>query len=168
MPAIVWSGLSSTVIFPSRARALPRVGDAFRLDYEVIVALEPDLILGWESGTPANVLARLRELGYRVVALEPSGLDSIADHLRYIGTRGRYRNRGEHGCDEIRGAVGTIARPLSKCSEHQCLLSDIGAPGVDRQSAPRGSVRAIGLCGGRNVFCGSERADSGRVRGGCP
>ena len=44
-PVIDWLGLSHIVIIHRRALDLPRIGDAFRFDYEAIAALRPDLLL---------------------------------------------------------------------------------------------------------------------------
>ena len=52
--------------YPPRAGDLPRVGDAFRLDIESIVALRPDLVVAWESGNPRAAVEQLRTLGLRV------------------------------------------------------------------------------------------------------
>jgi len=35
--------------YPEAAKSLPRVGDAFRVDLERLVALKPDLVLVWEG-----------------------------------------------------------------------------------------------------------------------
>lgn len=71
--------------WPPAARALPRIGDAFRLDFERIVALRPDLVLAWDTGTPARVIERLEELGLRIVVLGGARLADIASDLRSIG-----------------------------------------------------------------------------------
>jgi iron complex transport system substrate-binding protein len=36
--------------YPPAAAALPRIGDAFRLDLEALAVLSPDLILAWRGG----------------------------------------------------------------------------------------------------------------------
>jgi iron complex transport system substrate-binding protein len=41
--------------YPEAATRLPQIGDAFRLDYERIVALAPTVAVVWETGTPAGV-----------------------------------------------------------------------------------------------------------------
>ena len=38
--------------YPPAARQLPHVGSYNRLDMEAILALEPDLIIAWQSGNP--------------------------------------------------------------------------------------------------------------------
>ncbi len=38
--------------YPLAAKKLPRVGDAFRVDYERVLELKPDLIITWKDGSP--------------------------------------------------------------------------------------------------------------------
>src|SRR5690606_11529387 len=52
--------------YPPAARTIPRVGGSAGVDLERIVALRPDLIVAWASGTPARAVARLRDLGFPV------------------------------------------------------------------------------------------------------
>lgn len=70
---------------PEAAQAVPRIGDAFRIDYERVMELQPGLVLAWGGGTPTAVIERLRELGLVVAVLEPTTLDSIAGHLQWLG-----------------------------------------------------------------------------------
>ncbi|MDX1381546.1 MAG: helical backbone metal receptor, partial [Xanthomonadales bacterium] len=56
--------------FPPAAAVLPRVGDAFRLDIERIVALRPDLVVAWDTGNPRPAVAQLRALGLPVWSVE--------------------------------------------------------------------------------------------------
>ena len=71
--------------YPAEAQELPLIGDAFRLDYEAVAQLQPDLVLAWQSGTPRETRDRLRSLGYRVVELEPASLEDIVRELRAVG-----------------------------------------------------------------------------------
>lgn len=71
--------------YPPEAQRLPQVGDAFRLDWERLVALKPDLVLGWKSGLSARDLAMLHKLGLKRLVLEPRRLDEIPQALRLLG-----------------------------------------------------------------------------------
>lgn len=71
--------------FPPQAKKLPSVGDAFRLDWERLLAFKPDLLLGWKSGLSARDQARFRDLGIRLLVLEPRRLDEIPEALRLLG-----------------------------------------------------------------------------------
>ena len=79
-------GVSAYSDYPEAARALPQIGDAFRLDYERIVALAPTVAVVWESGTPAGVAERLEGLGIRVVGIPTRKLDEIATGLLTLGS----------------------------------------------------------------------------------
>jgi iron complex transport system substrate-binding protein len=51
--------------FPAPVTQLPRVGDAFRIDLERILELEPDLVIAWKSGNSQTALQMLKQLGIR-------------------------------------------------------------------------------------------------------
>jgi iron complex transport system substrate-binding protein len=137
--------------FPAAAGALPRVGDAFRLDYEGIAALDPDLVLAWRSGTPAHVQARLSELGYRVIVLDATTLAGIAEQITAIGELAgtssiaapaatAYLERLREIGDQYRDAV-----PID-------VFYQISAQPLFTISGRHAINEAIELCGGRNVF----------------
>jgi iron complex transport system substrate-binding protein len=71
--------------YPDAARLLPRVGDAWRVDPERVLALKPDLVLAWPSGTPVDTITRLESLGLRVVPIPTYRLADVATALRTIG-----------------------------------------------------------------------------------
>jgi iron complex transport system substrate-binding protein len=71
--------------YPAAARALPRVGDAWRVDPERVLELRPDLVLAWPSGTPGDTVARLESLGLRVMSIPTYRLADVATALRTIG-----------------------------------------------------------------------------------
>ncbi len=137
--------------FPLAALELPRVGDAFRLDYEAIAELDPDLVLAWVSGTPQETIERLAQLGHRVVAIESGSLDHVADSLRQIGQ-----------------LVGTETQAEAAAVAFERSLHDLRAGVADRDpvsvfyqisAQPLFTItrrhvigEAIELCGGRNVF----------------
>ena len=78
-------GVAAFSDFPEAARGLPLVGDSAQLDLERIVALRPDLIVLWGSGTPARQQDRLARLGVPVFASEVRRFEDIASTLRRLG-----------------------------------------------------------------------------------
>lgn len=70
---------------PAAARNIPRIGDAFRVDFEKLLALRPDAVLVWESGTPIATIERLEALKVPVVRLTTHRLADIPHALRRIG-----------------------------------------------------------------------------------
>jgi iron complex transport system substrate-binding protein len=137
--------------YPEAARRVPRIGDAFSVDMERVLALRPDVILAWDSGTPKPVIERLRSLRLRVQVFstyrvmdvgrvvreigELAGTSSIADPLALQFEQGfkalaqQYRGRAI-----LRTFIEINARPLYTVNGKQ-ILSEI-----------------VQLCGGYNVF----------------
>jgi iron complex transport system substrate-binding protein len=71
--------------YPKAATAIPRVGDAQGLDLERILALQPDLIVAWKSGTPMSALEKLKKLGFVVFLSEPRKITDIAANIEHLG-----------------------------------------------------------------------------------
>jgi iron complex transport system substrate-binding protein len=137
--------------FPPPVPSLARVGDAFRVDYEAVAALEPDLILAWASGNPPETLERLRALGFRVVALEPVRLSDIGQQIAQIG-----QLAGTAAvADEAAKRFALRLTALQAHAEHAAPLSVF----VQLSADPYFTVtdrhflgQGLRLCGGRNVF----------------
>jgi len=71
--------------FPAAANKLPRIGNAGAIDLERIIALKPDLVLAWKSGTPASHLERIRKLGIPVALFDFHRVEQIADGIARLG-----------------------------------------------------------------------------------
>ncbi len=143
--------VSSYSDWPAAARKLPRVGDAFRIDLERIVALKPDLVIGWASGTSPSERQVLTRLGLPLMLVASRRLDDIARSIRRIGRlagTAAVANRAAAAFLAIRNRLARIyahrhpirvfyelsGRPLYTVGGHQ-IISQI-----------------LSLCGGRNVF----------------
>ncbi len=72
--------------FPEAAQQVPRIGSHNRFDFETILRLQPDLVLAWASGNPAELVKRLEQLGLTVYRAEPITLDELATTLARVGT----------------------------------------------------------------------------------
>ena len=144
-------GTSEFSDYPAAARDIPRIGGGGGLDIEAIIALQPDLVVAWQSGNPGGQLERLRSLGMTLFLSEPRQLPDVPGTLARLGRLAgsepvaqvavriyetRYRE-----LQQRYSARPTVAvffqiwrQPLMTVSgEH--LISDV-----------------IRLCGGRNVF----------------
>ena len=136
--------------FPEPVNRLPRIGDAFRFDLEQIIALQPDLVIAWDSGNPAAALQRLEHLGLRVWRTEVRKPVDIADLLeqmaRATGLGGRV------------AAADTINEKLASLTARYA-----GKPAVSYfyQVSPQPLFtlngehlvsQGLGLCGAANIF----------------
>jgi iron complex transport system substrate-binding protein len=78
-------GVSEHSDYPAAARMLPRVGSGSGVDLEAVLALRPELVVAWGSGSPPGLLQRLRQLGVPVFVSEPRVMDDIATSLKRLG-----------------------------------------------------------------------------------
>jgi iron complex transport system substrate-binding protein len=137
--------------YPAPARAIRRIGNHVRPDLETILALRADLAVGWTSGNPPEVLARLASLGVPVFASEIGALPEIAATIEKLGAlagtgevAGRSATQYRERLARLRARYGGGAevsvfyaiwnQPLQTVNDRH-LISDV-----------------IRLCGGRNVF----------------
>jgi iron complex transport system substrate-binding protein len=137
--------------FPNAATQLPRVGDAFRLDYEAVTALAPDLIIGWQTGTPVSVLDRLRDLGYRVVALDSRRLDNIAENLRTLGRLAGTMEQADAVAENYEQSLIRL-RHAYRNAEPISVFYQISARPMLTISRHHMIGEAIEICGGQNIF----------------
>jgi len=137
--------------FPTQVQQIPRIGDAFRIDLERIVALEPDLVIAWSSGNPQTALKKLQQLGINVWQIEITRPEEIANAV-----------------ENISHAAGTQSIGLAVARQLRNQLADLRQQNVDKspveffyQIAPRPLYtingqhiisRSLEVCGGLNVF----------------
>ena len=137
--------------YPEAAKSIPRVGDALRIDMERLLALKPDLILAWPSGTPASVLDQVRSLGLPVKEIDAQRIAEVGGALRAIGklagtdvTAQKAAAQFENDMSNLRARYAGRTRlsvfiqvndqPLYTVNKHQ-IISEV-----------------VELCGGDNVF----------------
>ena len=137
--------------YPESAISIPRVGDAFRLDSERILALQPDLVIAWDSGNPRPAIAQLRSLGLPVWSIEIRKPVEIADTIEAMG-------RATGHVAPANRAGGQIRRRLSRLSmeyENTDELSFFYQVGKNPLFTINGAhliSQGLAMCKGRNVF----------------
>ncbi len=78
-------GASSYADYPEQAKLIKEVGNHARLNIEEIMALQPDLIIAWQTGTPSDDLETLKKQGIRVAYSNPKTLQGLADTFEHLG-----------------------------------------------------------------------------------
>lgn len=137
--------------YPEAAKALPRVGGYNKVDVEAVVALRPDLVIGWGEGNRPAERERLQALGIAVFVNDPHSLDDIAHSLERIGQlagTSKVANAAANDFRERHAALKsryTSQTPVSVFYQvwHSPLMTVNGAHLISE---------AIRLCGGENVF----------------
>jgi iron complex transport system substrate-binding protein len=144
-------GVSEYSDYPEAACALPRIGDAFRLDYERIVALAPTVAVVWESGTPAGVAERLEGLGIRVVGIPTRRLDDIATALLELGALAGTETVAADAAAEFRHRIRELRTRYRNRPKIRVFVQIDGAP-LYTVGGAHLITEIVELCGGTNVF----------------
>lgn len=149
-------GVSAYSRWPVEVRRLPRVGDAFRIDLERIVALRPDLVVAWASATPPAAREALKRLGLPLFLLAPRRLNDIAREIRAIG---RLAGTSRTADRAARGFERTKARLAERYSKRRAVtvFYEISTHPLYTVGGRQMISRVIRFCGGRNIFAGLGR-----------
>ena len=137
--------------YPPAAKVLPKVGGYSRLDLEAIVALKPDLVLGWESGNLPAAVSRLRALGLTVHLSQSNRIEDIAGELERIGELAGTEAAANVAAAAFRQRYARLARGYSRRPAVEVFYQVWKQPMMTVNGRQIISD-AIRLCGGRNVF----------------
>lgn len=70
--------------YPAAAKKIARVGSYNQINIETIIALNPDLIVAWDSGNSQHIIEKLKKLGFAVFVNEPRSLMDIPDVVKRL------------------------------------------------------------------------------------
>ena len=136
---------------PPEARRLPRVGDTHALDLERIVALRPDLVIAWRSGSPAPQLDVLRALGVPVYWSEPRTLDAIGDAIERLGALAGTEAAARPAARAWRARLAAL-RARHRDRPPVDVFHQIWEQPLMTVNGRHLISEVLQLCGGRNVF----------------
>jgi iron complex transport system substrate-binding protein len=144
-------GVSAYSDYPPAVEKLPLVGDAFTIDQERLAMLGPDLLLAWESGTPAHVVDELRHAGYEVEIIRTRSLDDIAAALVRIGRLAGTEQQALGVAAEFSGGLQKLGDAYADAGPIRVFYQVSSRPlyTVGREHF---ASELIALCGGSNVF----------------
>ena len=121
------------------------------VDQERLALLEPDLILAWDSGTPAATVDALRKQGYVVERIRTRTLADIAAAIDTIGRRtGR-----EQAASAVRAQFESQLAELAPADEGSApirVFYQIAERPLYTVSGNHYASELIDRCGGRNIF----------------
>ncbi|HEY0635547.1 MAG TPA: cobalamin-binding protein [Gammaproteobacteria bacterium] len=137
--------------YPAAANAIPRVGGYSRFDLEAVLALRPDLVVGWKSGNNAAALEKLQRLGIPVFRSEPRHLDAIPDEIDALATLTATQSQATPVTRAWRERLNAL-RAQHRASAPVSVLYEIWNQPLMTVSDQHLISDVIRLCGGRNVF----------------
>ena len=137
--------------WPAAAKALPHVGSVAQIDAEAVAALQPDLVIAWQSGTPPAAIAKLRGLGLTVYVEEPKRIDDIAVALQTYGRMAGTTAVADAAAVAFRQRYAQLAAAYSTRPKLRVFYQIWEQPLITVNGKQIISD-VIRLCGGKNVF----------------
>lgn len=150
-------GVSEFTDYPEAAARLPVIGDAFMIDLERLTLLEPDLLLAWQSGTPAHIVDELKSRGYRVEVVRTQRLEDVAAALRRIGELTGQDEAANDAAEKFLSGLDALGKRASD-SEPISVFYQISARPLYTINGEHYVSQLIEICGGSNIF-----ADLGKL-----
>ena len=137
--------------FPAEAAALPQVGDSNRLDLEAIVSRAPELVVAWVDGNSRSQLERIAELGIPVFWLAPRTFRDIARAVEDLAVLTGQPAVGKARAEAFLEEIATLESRYADASPLRVFYQIWDQPlmTINREEL---ISKAIGLCGGVNVF----------------
>lgn len=114
--------------YPQQALTLPRVANFAGVNIEAVLALQPDLVIAWRSGTPAADVNRLKQLGLRLAFSDPLSLDDISTELQQLGELTGHADQGARQAAEFATALQQLRADYQQKSPVKVFFAMSVAP----------------------------------------
>ena len=145
-------GVSDYSNYPPEAQEKPIIGDALNLNYEQILMLEPDLIIG-DAQVVRTFISKLDELGLPVLAINPTNLPELMDALLLLGEATGAQEKALEVVAEMKDKIRYVQSTLGDLSEDERPLVFVEIWNEPLMTCGPGSFmqELIELAGGRNL-----------------
>lgn len=137
--------------FPDLAKQIPEIGSYQHLDFERITALQPDLIVGWQSGNPLAALEHLEKLGFTLFLSEPRAMEDIADNIEKLARLTATETAARKNIQPFREGLQKLTARYRDATPVNVFYEIWNRPLMTLNGEHIVSD-VMDLCGGRNVF----------------
>ncbi len=132
-------------------KSLPVVGDAFALDYEKLLQMQPEVVLAWDGGTPEPVLRKLKRIGLNVEAISIQNLADIGQAIRRIGHLLGSSSIANRQADFFEQELASRQQNMPRMPVQRAFIQISDKP-LYTVSGTHWISQAVALCGLHNVF----------------
>lgn len=136
--------------FPAAANQLPQIADANGVKWERLIALKPDLVLVWESGTRPQDIRRLGELKIPTLTLSIRKLGDLPEAIEAVGHATGRMQSAKAEADRLRKAINNPA-PGNRGAPIRVFI-EISALPLMTVNRDHVLSEIVTRCGGENVF----------------
>ena len=144
-------GVVSYSDYPKEALKKPIIGGYNAVNLEKIIQLNPDLILGWQSGNRPQDIKRLKELGFNIQLFEVTQLEDIPNRIEQLGQLTGNAEYAQTTAKQLRETLKKIRQTYQHRSPvttfyqiwHQPIITMNGRQFISQ---------AIAACGAQNSY----------------
>ncbi|HBG01057.1 MAG TPA: cobalamin-binding protein [Firmicutes bacterium] len=149
-------GVTSWCDYPEAAASKTVIGDAMNLNMELLLSLEPDLVVG-DSTLVQGHLARLTELGIPTFVVGPTTVAEVQASLILLGEAVGAKDKGEELAKEMEMRLDELVRGAERPRKVRVFMEIWNEP---LMTAGPGSFmdELIVLAGGENIAGDSPTA----------
>ena len=144
-------GVDEYSVYPPVAQEIPRVNNHAAANFELILALKPDLVVAWQSGNGMQMIGRLRELGLTVFAVETEKIDAIPPLYRRLGELLGIAAQAEVLAREFSDQINALSETY-RGRQPVAVFYQIWSDPLMTLNGQHLVSDVIRLCGGRNIF----------------
>lgn len=150
---IVGTVLSSD--YPAAARAILRIGDGIQINTEALLALKPDIVVGWQASGAVRALAAVLEpLNIPLIYVDPKSLADIPREVRLLGTQLGTEDRANQAATALQHRIDALT-PGDKTLS---VFLEISAEPLYTLGKDPLINDMLARCGGRNLYADSTIA----------
>ena len=137
--------------YPEAAKQITRVNNHAAANYELILSLQPDLVIAWQSGNGDKIINQLRKLGIPVFVVETRQMEAIPSLFRRFGQLTGQGETAELRAQEFSQRLKTLRAAQTGKSMVRTFYQIWDEPLITLNGKHMISD-VIGLCGGQNIF----------------
>ena len=139
--------------YPEQAGRIESVGSAVQINIEAIIALEPDLIVVWQTASNNGKLEKLDELGYTLYYSEPRSFDEIIENIEDLALLGGTSPDISPSPDTLRLEIQQLKEQYSSLKT-QSVFYQVWTSPLMTLNGDHFISRVLEVCGARNIFSG--------------
>jgi iron complex transport system substrate-binding protein len=144
-------GTAGFSVEPAAAARIPRIGDAHGFALERILALRPDVVIAWTSGTPPAELEQLERAGILVYHHRLNRLDELPAAIERFGRLADTGPQADAAAQALRARINALRARHAQAPPRTMLVQLWDQP-VFTVGGGQLISDIIAACGYRNAF----------------
>ncbi|WP_188565854.1 cobalamin-binding protein [Undibacterium terreum] len=147
-------GVSEYSDYPEQAKKIASVGNVFALDFERVLALQPDLVVVWGTGNGSAIADKLRGLHLNVYQSDPHDYEGIATSMERLAVLTGTAATGKSAASAFRERLQNLKKTYAQApgTKPVSVFYQIWRSPLMTLNDTHMVSAAIRLCGGENIF----------------